>query len=275
MDFVVLKCPNCHGELDVRNSLETFYCTYCGCKLMVDGLSDSMVNAKLRLYEIEHEERSQASRQEYAERAQRSKQEYEEKALKTKQRHDFKMALINHIGDELSGLVILAALFVFIAVAIAMPSISHAWNVHLLKQVEAQVEREIADGNYDEALFKANQLRLDDNYSSSERESWDERRNQYIAQLQQLIRERDSKNPNMILAPLSSVECCAMVGQDVKAVFEDAGFSNIEMRKVPGSAGWFKKSNLVKQVTLDGVGHFTVEDYYDIDASVVIYYYEK
>lgn len=49
MEFVQMKCPNCGADLEVENSIDSFYCKYCGTKILVEGQSKHVVNAKAKL----------------------------------------------------------------------------------------------------------------------------------------------------------------------------------------------------------------------------------
>ena len=46
MEFVELKCPSCGADLKVENGLDIFYCQYCGTKIVLNGQSDIVVEAK-------------------------------------------------------------------------------------------------------------------------------------------------------------------------------------------------------------------------------------
>lgn len=53
MEFVQLKCPNCTADLEIENEIDSFYCKYCGTKIMINGQSDSVINAKIAFKSIE------------------------------------------------------------------------------------------------------------------------------------------------------------------------------------------------------------------------------
>ena len=36
MKTFALKCPNCNGDLTIEDGLDTFFCMYCGYKIMLD-----------------------------------------------------------------------------------------------------------------------------------------------------------------------------------------------------------------------------------------------
>lgn len=54
MEMRTLKCPQCDAMLEVDNGLDTFYCQYCGAKIILEGQSKDIVNAKVKLKELEH-----------------------------------------------------------------------------------------------------------------------------------------------------------------------------------------------------------------------------
>lgn len=37
MNTYALKCSNCNGDLTVEDGLDTFYCKYCGYKIVFEG----------------------------------------------------------------------------------------------------------------------------------------------------------------------------------------------------------------------------------------------
>lgn len=46
MEVHQLKCPNCNANLEVENDLDTFFCKYCGSKLIVTGRDEAVIKAK-------------------------------------------------------------------------------------------------------------------------------------------------------------------------------------------------------------------------------------
>lgn len=55
MKFVQLRCPNCNANLEIESTLDTCYCQYCGTKIMLTEQDDNVINAKVRMYEIDAE----------------------------------------------------------------------------------------------------------------------------------------------------------------------------------------------------------------------------
>lgn len=52
MKLYSLKCPHCGGNLEIEEDLETFFCKYCGAKIVMDRISKS----QMRVREMEHDE---------------------------------------------------------------------------------------------------------------------------------------------------------------------------------------------------------------------------
>lgn len=46
MEIIQLRCPNCNAELNTENDLDTFYCKYCGTKILLVNQSSATIRAK-------------------------------------------------------------------------------------------------------------------------------------------------------------------------------------------------------------------------------------
>ena len=57
MELMTLRCPNCGADLEIDNGVDTFFCKYCGYKIILDGQSDATLNAKVKIRGIESKER--------------------------------------------------------------------------------------------------------------------------------------------------------------------------------------------------------------------------
>jgi len=56
MELKTLNCPNCNGHLEIEDGIDTFFCKYCGNKIVLDGQSDAAYQAKVKIKELEHEQ---------------------------------------------------------------------------------------------------------------------------------------------------------------------------------------------------------------------------
>ena len=55
MELYQLKCPNCGADLEVEKQIDTFFCKYCGTKLIANDLRKSVVQAKVEIKKAELE----------------------------------------------------------------------------------------------------------------------------------------------------------------------------------------------------------------------------
>lgn len=46
MNFVQMKCPNCGADLEIENGIDSFYCKYCGTKILLEGQDEETLKAK-------------------------------------------------------------------------------------------------------------------------------------------------------------------------------------------------------------------------------------
>ena len=84
MQMVKLVCPHCGATLSIENVIDTFYCQYCGRKIMLTGQDKKTINAKVKLKEFEHRERLQQNQQAYQERVQKRNQKHELEKMEAK-----------------------------------------------------------------------------------------------------------------------------------------------------------------------------------------------
>ena len=177
MKMQILECPKCHATLDNDNeNLGTFFCKYCGQKIVVEELQDAAVKVKVREMELEHEEK---------------KMEFEQKKQNISYAQEKEKSAIDEKRRTITVVVCLAICF-----AMMIPSFlyfgnsrrRHEKRVEELQKIEIEVQTAIQKKDYDMALMKANQLRLDDGYSSDATEAWDEKREDYIRLIESKIR---------------------------------------------------------------------------------------
>lgn len=55
MNFIDLRCPNCNATLEIENTLDTCYCKYCGTKIMITGQDKNVLDARIKIHEIDAE----------------------------------------------------------------------------------------------------------------------------------------------------------------------------------------------------------------------------
>lgn len=53
MQLYNLKCPSCGAELEMKDNISAFYCQYCGAKLILDGQSKELLEAKVKVHDLD------------------------------------------------------------------------------------------------------------------------------------------------------------------------------------------------------------------------------
>ena len=106
MKTIKLICPYCGAPLSIENGLDSFYCQYCGGKILLTGQDESTINAKVQLKKFEHQERLQQNQYAFQERVQKSNQAY-----KLKKRED-RSSVIKNVIEAI--LIIVFAVFLII-----------------------------------------------------------------------------------------------------------------------------------------------------------------
>lgn len=264
MKMISLKCPHCNADLDVENGLDTFFCKYCGGKIMLEGMSKAAYKARIHEKDIIHKEHILEKEIEQ----ERYKMAY---ASKEKHKDWLKSILVPSLA------LILAFLFL-----ILFPNYMHSsgkkeheQKIEQLLALEAEVEQAYLDGNYEEALFKANQLYCDDGWSTEERNVWDKKRNTYISMIEEKMQEEELSDPNNIFMSVSSEDLTGEDIYEVQSMLVSLGFTNISLEPAFEKANLFNKENTVEHIVIGGKAEFTVEDYFDKDSIIIIYYYSK
>lgn len=274
MKLVQMRCPNCKATLDVQNGIDTFFCTYCGTPLMLDGQSKSALKAKVRIMEMEHEERIQDRRFEHEERTQRNKYNNEAARWSRKHKSD-RFDLKKKVVLIIAPFVALMLYFIIMFSWIDRPSDGekkHNAVIEELKELDKEIEEDILHERYDDALVKANRLRAD-GYSTRDKDIWDEKRETYISIIKD--RQKDSKpnNVSYISAPVDSEEFKNYTVDEAAELLREAGFNDIDREETTGSAGFFAKDHLVEHLLINGRSNFNAGDSFPEDSHIVIYYY--
>lgn len=174
MNIQSLECPKCHAVLENDNeNLGIFYCKYCGQKIVVEEIQDAAIKAKVREMELKSEEKKME--------LEHKQQNFTYEQEKDRDKRKWKTFFLGF------GAYILIMILVFVFIG-GMDS-EHDKLVKQLRKTEAEVQEAIREGDYDYAMIKVNELRLDDNYSEEQTKQWDEKREDYIA----LIKSKQQK----------------------------------------------------------------------------------
>lgn len=166
MELKSLFCPNCGASLDVEDGIDTFFCKYCGYKIMLQGQSKAAYEAKVRVKHMEHRERLQ-----------------EKRDAQERYRMEFKQK------DERKTFAIVFGLFgVIIAFCLIMSAVGNAGAKKQEQELQAIVDEimiDIENEDFAAAYVKANSLYWDDSWTSEGEDKWDATRKEIIKQIEE------------------------------------------------------------------------------------------
>ncbi len=174
-----LTCPNCNGILEVENNLDTFYCKYCGHKIILEGQSDAAYRARTEIAGMAHDERMAREQHQHAERM-------EDKNNKI-------------VGKILIGLGIFFLIF-FVILAILIPITEKAEKESSDKQEKQlqslveEIQVDIEKGNFDIAFAKAETIDYTEGYNDEIDEKWDNIRKSVKDQIIEAEKEETGKS---------------------------------------------------------------------------------
>ena len=177
MKLITLECPNCGADIEIENGIDTFYCKYCGYKIILDGQSDAAINAKVRIKEVESNERVTRERL-YLER--------EEK--KEGKKHAFIILFI--------CIVIYALLFAYIEYESNQGKKGVEAQEKKLQAIVDEIMIDIENGDFDEARVKANMLYWDTSYTSRPKKKWDQTRKEILKQIDKAEKAAEEAKKN-------------------------------------------------------------------------------
>lgn len=109
MEMLQLRCPNCNAVLELDDSIgTTCFCMHCGTKILLDGQDKNVLDAKLRMQELNNEKL-------------KIEKEYEEKDKKREEEKQNNKAAWLTIGVSLGLLLLIAAVILIFNTPISVP----------------------------------------------------------------------------------------------------------------------------------------------------------
>ena len=177
MELKSLFCPNCGASLEVEDGLDTFFCKYCGYKVLLQGQSKAAYDAKVRVKHMEHKERLQ-----------------EKRDAQERYRMEFKQK------DERRTLAIVFGIFgAIIAMCLIISAVGNAGAKKQERELQAIVDQIIIDienEDFAAAYVKANSLYWDDSWTSEGEDKWDATRKEIIKQIEEAEKNATGSTTN-------------------------------------------------------------------------------
>ena len=166
MELKSLFCPNCGASLEVEDGLDTFFCKYCGYKILLQGQRKAAYDAKVRVKHMEHKERLQDKR----DAQERYRMEFKQK-------------------DERRTLaIVFGILGAIIAMCLIISAVGNAGAKKQDRELQAIVDQimiDIENEDFAAAYVKANSLYWDDSWTSEGEDKWDATRKEIIKQIEE------------------------------------------------------------------------------------------
>ena len=177
MELKSLFCPNCGASLEVEDGLDTFFCKYCGYKILLQGQSKAAYDAKVRVKHMEHKERLQDKRD-----------------AQERYRMEFKRK------DERRTLAIVFGIFgAIIAMCLIISAVGNAGAKKQERELQAIVDQimiDIENEDFAAAYVKANSLYWDDSWTSEGEDKWDATRKEIIKQIEEAEKKATGSTTN-------------------------------------------------------------------------------
>lgn len=177
MELKSLFCPNCGASLEVEDGLDTFFCKYCGYKILLQGQSKAAYDAKVRVKHMEHKERLQEKR----DAQERYRMEFEQKS----ERRTFAIFL-GYCG----------AIIAMCLIILAVGDSEVKKQEQKLQTIVNQIMIDIKNEDFAAAYVKANSLYWDDSWTSEGEDKWDATRKEIIKQIEEAEKKATGSTTN-------------------------------------------------------------------------------
>lgn len=165
MKLKSLVCPNCGASLEIEDGLDTFFCKYCGYKILLQGQSKEAYYAKVRVKYMDHKERLQEKRN--------AQERYRMELKQRDKRFTFAISL--------------GILGTIVAMSLIISAIGNAGSKQQERELQTIVDQimvDIDNEDFADAYVKANSLYWDDDWTSDGEDKWNATRKEIIKQIE-------------------------------------------------------------------------------------------
>lgn len=179
MKMIALNCPSCNGELEVEDGLDTFFCKYCGSKIILDGQSDAAYRAKTIIKKMEHSERMADKKYQHDEHMTDKKHQHEKYKIEQKKKQE-RSKIITGI---LIALACVIGYFVFVEGFFGSMERKSIKQEQELQQLVEEIMEDIDNEAFDVAYIKAQSIKHTEPWSDEVEEKWEKTRKEVINQI--------------------------------------------------------------------------------------------
>lgn len=166
------------------------------------------------------------------------------------------------------GTVALIAMMILIPSVIFLPQqIKHKSLENQLESLVEQVQQAIENEEWQTARINANQIIMDDNWSTESKEKWDSVRMSLIVE----IEEAQDKAEGKLIVGYTSKDLVGENFEYVVSKLKAQGFTNIQTVKLDDLiTGWIKKDGEVSEISISGDTDFNEKSKYFLDTEITI-----
>jgi hypothetical protein len=148
--------------------------------------------------------------------------------------------------------------------------IKHKSLENKLESLVEQVEQSIYNEEWQAARIKANQIIMDDNWSTESKEKWNSVRESLIEE----IEEAQGKAEGKLTVGYKSQNLVGQNFEDVVSKLKAKGFTNIQTVRLNDlKIGWFKKDGEVSEISISGDTDFNDNSKYVSNTEIKITYH--
>lgn len=166
------NCPSCGSVIPDDATKTILTCPFCGATVTKQQTTADKVIGIIKDPIKQYQDR-------------KAKEEEEAREIRRKMEEERKKHPIKHSLPLILMAVVVAAGIFF---GVVMP---HQKRVQALEALVIEIKQDIADGNFEIAKAKTNNVYLNDNVSSSENERWDHERETLLALIEAAQKDAD------------------------------------------------------------------------------------
>jgi len=196
--------------------------------------------------------------------------ESSKKTRKTEKRQAWFEKNKSWIGKTALFVVFFAILFLMPSIMFLPQEIKHKSLDNKLESLVEQVEQSIYNEEWQAARIKANQIIMDDNWSTESKEKWNSVRESLIEE----IEEAQGKAEGKLTVGYKSQNLVGQNFEDVVSKLKAKGFTNIQTVRLNDlKIGWFKKDGEVSEISISGDTDFNDNSKYVSNTEIKITYH--
>lgn len=262
VETITVSCPRCGGQIQPVDGMDTFFCVYCGNKVVLSGLSDAAYKAKTKLKKYEQEERMQHNLLSHEKEILQMKNETARKNRNRKLIITIAIVFLCSIG-----------------IGIAVWNYPGTKNKRIIKQIEKldeQVEEYLDDGEFDKAEKTNKEIKK--KIQDLKGNAWGEWIGEYLDNNYDIIRAKrkeSGEKAKKITLKSDLEDIDDMKRDEAVEYFLKLGFVNIQYAAVDLPTLGAYKSNDVKQITIDGDDDCEKGEVFRDDVEIIVYAYKS